>query len=436
MSNNNEMKLHLFHKILYLLFAFLFLQNSVVFSQHKNILISNKYDPEETTICINPKNPNIIIAAANTESYYFSSDTGKTWRDGALKSSYGVWGDPCLLIDSLGNFYYFHLSKMKTGNAYDRLVCQKSYNKGIDWTNGTHLGFNENNSQDKEWAAIDPRSNYIYVLWTAQKKKRIRDETIIITDINLSVSKDLGKTWSEGKKINEKSGPDFDCWKTLIGAMPAIGANSQVYGAWVSHEAIYFDKSLDSGKTWMSKDVIVSKLNYKWALNIQGMYRSYVFPIIACDNSNSPYKGTIYITWWDKKINSGDADVLLSKSSDEGMTWSKPMKVNNDSTSRHQYLPWITVDNANGYIYMVFYDRRNHKDNKTDVYMARSTDGGKTFTNFKVSERSFTPISSTFMGDYIGLVAYNNIVRPIWTSIDDHKNLSIWTAIINVNAIK
>jgi hypothetical protein len=407
-----------------------------VFSQHKNIMISQKNEPEETAICINTKKPNIMIAAANTENYYFSSDTGKTWRDGSLHSSYGVWGDPCLLIDSLEHFYYFHLSKMPNGNAYDRLVCQKSRDKGVTWSNGTILGLNGEQSQDKEWAAIDPKSNYIYVLWTEQKKKNMHDQPRTTTDINLSISKDLGKTWSKGIKINEKPGSDFDNWKTVIGAMPAIGPNSQVYSTWVGYNAIYFDKSLDSGKTWISKDKIVAPLNDQWSMNIPGVYRCYIFPVIACDNSNGPHKGSIYIIWSDKKKGGGDANILFSVSSDDGATWSNPVKVNNDSTARHQYQPWMTIDQTNGYIYIVFYDRRNYKDARTDVYMARSIDGGHTFTNFKVNERPFTPKSGTFMGDYLGLVAYNNIVRPVWTALDDHQKLSVWTAIINTNDIK
>jgi len=399
-------------------------------------MISKKNGPEETTICINPKHPNILVAAANTENYYFSSDTGKTWRDGIIRSTYGVWGDPCLLVDSLGHFYYFHLSKMAEGNAYDRLVCQKSRDKGISWSNGTFFGLSGDLSQDKEWAAIDPKSNYIYALWTEQKKKHERNNEIIITDISLTISRDLGKTWSKGVKINEKSGADFNNWKTVIGAIPAVGPNSEVYATWVSPEAIMFDRSLDSGKTWMTKDISVAPLYDKWKINLPGVYRCYVFPTMAVDCSEGPDKGSIYIAWADKKKGETDANILFTKSTDKGSTWSAPVKVNSDSTSRQQYSPWMTIDQTNGYIYMVFYDRRNYKDSRTDVYMARSTDGGKTFTNFKVSERSFTPKDGTFMGDYLGLVAYNNIVRPIWTSVDDHQGLSVWTAIVNVGAIK
>jgi hypothetical protein len=67
--------------------------------------------------------------------------------------------------------------------------------------------------------------------------------------------------------------------------------------------------------------------------------------------------------------------------------------------------------------------------------MARSTDGGKTFINFKISERPFVPNSATFMGDYTNVSAYNNIIRPIWTSMDRYKRLSVWTAIIDTEKI-
>jgi hypothetical protein len=62
--------------------------------------------------------------------------------------------------------------------------------------------------------------------------------------------------------------------------------------------------------------------------------------------------------------------------------------------------------------------------------MAKSTDGGETFTNFKVSESPFTPNPSTFFGDYTNVSAANNIVRPIWARLDN-SILSIYTAIVD-----
>jgi hypothetical protein len=78
----------------------------------------------------------------------------------------------------------------------------------------------------------------------------------------------------------------------------------------------------------------------------------------------------------------------------------------------------------------VFYDRRNYNDNKTDVYMAVSKDGGESFENFKISNSPFVPNSGVFFGDYTGISAHNNIVRPIWTRLEN-SDLSVWTAIID-----
>jgi hypothetical protein len=90
----------------------------------------------------------------------------------------------------------------------------------------------------------------------------------------------------------------------------------------------------------------------------------------------------------------------------------------------------MAVDPTSGAIYIVFYDRRNYTDFKTDVYLAYSFDGGETFRNVKISERPFMPSTSIFLGDYNNISAYDGVVRPIWTRLDGNKT-SIMTAIIN-----
>lgn len=426
---------YIIKKLLFLILAIL-LETPSVFSQHKNIMISNNNNPEEPTICINSKMLNILVAGSNISNYYFSADTGRTWRKEEIKSKLGVWGDPCIITDTLGHFYYFHLSETQNSkNAYDRIVCQKSYTNGISWNKGTFLGLNNDLTQDKQWATIDPRTNNIFITWTQLKEKNAGNKSN--SDILFSVSKDYGKTWSKGLKINQESGKSYEKGKIVLGAMPAVGLKGEIYTVWSSEKGVIFDKSLDTGKTWMPEDVIIAEFSKPgWSFEVPGVYRCYSFPVIACDLSNSEYKGSVYITWFDRKKGKKDTDIWLVRSGDGGKNWTKPKKVNNDSTAAYQYLPWMTIDQANGNIYLLFYDRRNYTDSRTDVYMARSTDGGKTFINFKISERTFTPDGYTFMGDYNGIAAYNNIVRPIWTSIDSHSKTSVWTAIIDINAIE
>lgn len=88
------------------------------------------------------------------------------------------------------------------------------------------------------------------------------------------------------------------------------------------------------------------------------------------------------------------------------------------------------IELSSGYLYIVFYDRRNYDTNLTDVYLAVSKDGGATFENIKISESPFNPISSVFFGDYTNISAHNGIIRPIWTRLEG-GNLSIWTALID-----
>jgi hypothetical protein len=105
------------------------------------------------------------------------------------------------------------------------------------------------------------------------------------------------------------------------------------------------------------------------------------------------------------------------------------VKLGDDKNNRHQYLPWMTVDQSTGYIYAVYYDRTDYDDNQTDVFLAYSTDGGISFKTIKVSETPFTPIEQNFFGDYNNISAHKGIITPIWTRMDDGKT-SVWTAII------
>jgi len=106
------------------------------------------------------------------------------------------------------------------------------------------------------------------------------------------------------------------------------------------------------------------------------------------------------------------------------------LRVNNDPPGKQQFFTWMDVDQVTGYLYFVFYDRRNYDNNSTDVYMAVSRDGGDSFVNFRVSESPFLPFSSTFFGDYTNVSAYDNVIRPIWARLEG-SDLSIWTAIVD-----
>ena len=97
----------------YFLFIILLLSTISGYSQPENIMISNALNPEEPSIFINTKKPALVMAGANINSIYLSQDTGRTWSHTVMTSASGVWGDPCLIGDTAGDFYLYTLQILR-----------------------------------------------------------------------------------------------------------------------------------------------------------------------------------------------------------------------------------------------------------------------------------------------------------------------------------
>lgn len=399
----------------------------------------NFFGPCEPSICVNPKNPKQVAAGAILDAYYWSHDGGISWQQGKLKSSHGVYGDPVIIADWEGNFYYAHLSNpdgrgWASEKLLDRIVIQKSADGGQTYNDGAFTGHRPPKDQDKHWLVADPKSKTLYCTWTEFDKydsKNAGDRSRIL----FSKSADGGTSWSDAQAINQFEGDCLDDDNTPEGAVPAAGPDGEVYVAWAWNNKIWFDRSLDGGKTWLETDIQVAGQPGGWAIDIPGLQRCNGMPVLVCDLSDGPNRGTLYVNWADQRNGANDTDIWLAKSTDGGNTWSKPLRVNNDKKRRHQFLTWMAIDQRSGHLYIVFYDRRAYPDERTDVYAAISRDGGNTFENLRISKAPFTPNSLVFFGDYNHISAHDGVVRPIWTRLDQN-NLSIWTAIMDFNAGK
>lgn len=416
-----------------LLLAYLVFSKAL-WAQYPNVRVSRpeSISPEEVTIAINPANPLNLAAGANIDFYYFSTDGGFTWTEGRLTSSLGVYGDPCVAFDAEGNLYYAHLSNASSGDSLDRIVVQKSTDGGMTWNDGVGAGLNPPKDQDKEWLMADhtnsPFRNNLYMAWTEFDNYGSADPNDS-TRILFSHSADFGASWSTPVRISDRGGDCLDEDNTVEGAVPAVGPNGEIYLSWAGPLGLMFDKSTDGGKTF-GKDIFVSSQIGGWDFAVPGIYRANGLPVTVCDVSDSPHRGAVYVLWSDQRNGADNTDVFLIKATDGGETWGETKKVNSDTTTRHQFFPWITIDPVTGILYVVFYDRRNTIDTATEVYVARSRDGGESFENFKVSGSAFTPRPEVFFGDYINIAAKNGKVYPIWMRMDD-SILSVWTAIIS-----
>ncbi len=150
------------------------------------------------------------------------------------------------------------------------------------------------------------------------------------------------------------------------------------------------------------------------------------FPVMAVDISNGPNSGTIYAVWSNigvPGVNTGSGiDVYMIKSTNQGATWSTPVRVNQDEfgLGKQHYFPWICCDPVSGTLSCIFYDDRNVTQTKCEVFAANSRDGGETWEDFKISDVSFTPapisgLAGGYMGDYLGITANNRKVYPVWS---------------------
>lgn len=400
----------------------------ILFAQHPNILISTEANPNEISIAMDLKDPMHLLAGANIGSIYTSVDGGVTWKRLVQESTHGVWGDPVVAIDQESNYYHFHLSKPEDGNYIDRIVCQKSTDRGESFNNGSYAGLNGSKAQDKPWVAIDRLRNILYLSWTQFDKYDSKDPEDK-SNIMFSKSLNSGKTWSEATQINSVSGDCLDDDNTVEGAVPAVAPNGDVFVTWMGPNGLVYNRSMDGGNNWLEEEQKVHDIPGGWAFNIPGISRANGFPILEIDRSGGKNHGTMYINWSDQRNGEHDTDIWLTKSIDQGKTWTDPIRVNQDETQTQQFFTWMDIDQVNGNLYFVYHDRRNHTGDSTDVYLSYSKDGGESFKDLKVSESPFMPNDTVFFGDYNNIAAHGGVIRPVWTRLDD-TNLSVWTSII------
>lgn len=421
----------------FLSIAVLLAAHLATFGQFKNIKLTEQvdgvYPPVEPSITINKKNPKNIVAGVVLDRAIYTLDGGVTWSETKLESPYGVFGDPALISDAEGNIYFFHLAdpgkKGRGDEAWlDRIVCQKSTDGGKTWNEGASIGNNPPKDQDKEWPAVHPRKDYICTTWTQFDKYGL-DDPNCHSNIMFSMSSNEGKKWSAPVQISQNPGDCLDDDNTAEGAVPAVDNEGRVFVAWANQGNIYFDRSFDGGTTWLNNDLLIAKQEGGWAMDIPGLSRSNGMPVLMVDNSKGRLRNSLYLVWADQKNGTNDTDIWFSRSTNFGDLWTQPLRINQDGPGKHQFLPWMAIDDETGYIYIVYYDRRAYDDLQTDVYIAYSADGGGSFKETKISESPFIPTDTNFFGDYTNIAAHKGVITPIWTRMDNGRT-SIYTAVI------
>jgi hypothetical protein len=149
-----------------------------------------------------------------------------------------------------------------------------------------------------------------------------------------------------------------------------------------------------------------------------------IIPEIASDERAG--NDDVYVVWQDARFNGFQRDqVAFSRSTDGGRTWSTPVRISRHNETQ-AFTPAIRVD-GDGNIGVTYYDFRNNNPAtpalETDTWFTRSTDGGRTWSEERVTPTSFdmrtAPVARGFFtGDYEGLTALGG---DFWSLVSESR---------------
>jgi hypothetical protein len=405
----------------------------------------------ESTIAVNPLDPNNIAVASNDisgQSLRISIDGGATFSAATVPSVplYTNVGDPSIAFDSQGRLFWTHLAERRRfpgrGNA-DVFISQVDPATGailagypVNVSAGAGIPASAGSYNHKEWIAVDrfedsPFQDRIYVAWT--------DGRPPIGTAVTAFSSDQGITWSTGLILFEST-DDFPFTHN------AVAANGDAYVAY-NHRPldtigesgqVIVHRSTDGGVSYPQMSVAYapgaadvtsnnqwfkSRRLYKSVSLIGGSRQPWVLPDPVNINN-------VYVVSSDDPTNLDhgagfdDLAVYIVRSLNQGLSWSAPAQIDSGPGTSHQIHPTAAIDDLTGCVAVTWYDSRAELTNADgnfllDVYLTSSGDGGLTFSpEFLINDVPFDPDAgapSGFIGEYNGVAVDNRIAHATWT---------------------
>ena len=423
--------------------------------------------------------------------FFTSFDGGHTWIDGQIPMGNGANGgngDPSPAFDA--KFGTAHMAQLSAAfpitspNAgHIDVSVSTSYDGGVTWKPPVTVDIGQASIGpsatatflDKEWLVADnnPSSPHYGRLYLSWDRIELSKGVFLRSPVDFAYSDDAGKSWSQPIDISGSNptfctanqgtaGPAGACDESFFsygGVEPngdvVIGfINQQHAAAWEEpnefEDQIMVVRSTDGGVHW-SNPVHVTDLedggieaikftDYPSNVDSRATQTGFQFRTLSWGNLNvDPVTGKIYVVWTDNSDGAHDVanpvtdtNVSMSVSSDEGATWSAPIRVTSGPSDK--WFPWMA---ARGGEVAVLYQ----EEAGTGLYvtnLATSTNDGASWSYQTVSNAvsdadhsvwfqahaADCATCSRFIGDYIG-AAFDTLGRIHMTWTDMRRDLSI-----------
>lgn len=349
----------------------------------------NAAPQNETSIAVDPNNPQIVVGSANDyvartwactisgtpcsalgDGYsgaYLSVNGGQSWVSDSSDPQhlgtlipgvehltggpYDGGGDPAVAFDSRGHVYYAGLGFNRTDPASGVEVSRGTIaGETLTWSQPSWVTQTNNSAvfNDKEWIAADHFAasafrDRVYVSFT--RFIFTPKGNYVQSPIFTSYSSDGGQTFSSPKSISNN---------VLYGqgSRPVVAPDGSVYIFWdgstrlASTDSIYMVKSTNGGVTWSAPSAVAPLQDIGTLKDTSFRVNSY--PAVAAGPD-----GSLYTTWTSSTKNSATtfdssslcayagaepsdchAQAVYSKSSDGGATWSAPAALPGTTATR------------------------------------------------------------------------------------------------------
>jgi hypothetical protein len=391
----------------------------------------------ETHLAVNPANGNNIVtfwqqdrwsdggARGNVAGY--SYDGGLTWALSVPQFSRCAGGaglgdagnyeratDPWLSFSPNGRLHAISIG-FDNSTARNAILAAFSDDGGESWSTPRILRFDNpravgNNFNDKETLTANPfDSSRVYATWQRlvspserASLKSFENTTSFYSEAWFARSTNGGISWEPARAIFADRGKLTQTIGNIVEVLPGgtlINGFNLIRAASNRQKTrgrnVALVRSTNDGATW-SREIIVNRLlvddvdDPETGTDIR---TGDILPDWAVDRSATATNGNIYVVWMDTRFNDPDHDdILLARSTDGGLTWSAPVIVDKTPQGVDAFTPMVDVD-SQGRVAVTYHDFRNDVVGdgplSTDFWITHSHDGGQSFPE----EGRLTPAS-------------------------------------------